>query len=340
MPKVCWVWVRFPDVDEYVSSYNLSSKCPTLIMSKAKPKFLCPVLQVILEWPTDLAVSPMDNTLYVLDNNMVLRITEFGQVSVAAGKLANCPQAGWERGVAAGQRALSTPLESAVSIAVSYHGTLYIAETDERKMSRIRKVSLDGEITHLAGALSDCDCKNDANCDCYQTGDGYAKDARLNAPSSLVAAPDGTLYVADLGNIRIRAISQNGPVLTSSASTYEVASPDAQELYTFDSNGTHQHTASLLTGDLKYTFSYSTENDITAVTDSSGNTLRIRRDPNRTPVRIVAPDNQVIWLTMSTNGGLKTLAAQGQELVLLTYHGNNGLLATKTSEIGWTTFYE
>jgi len=293
---------------------------------------------VILEWPTDLAVSPMDNSLYVLDNNIVLRITESGQVSIAAGRPLHCPLAGLERGVAGGQRAQLTPMEFAVSIAVSYHGAIYVAETDERKMSRIRKVSVDGEITHLAGSPSDCDCKNDANCDCYQTGEGYAKDARLNAPSSLVAAPDGTLYVADLGNIRIRAISRNGP--TPSGSTYEVASPDAQELYVFDGNGTHQHTASLLTGDSKFTFSYSTENDITAVTDSSGNTLRIRRDPNRTPVRIVAPDNQVIWLAMSTNGGLKTMTAQGQELVLLTYHGNNGLLATKTSEIGWTTFYE
>lgn len=297
-------------------------------------------MQVILEWPTDLAVSPMDNSLYVLDNNVVLRITDNGQVSIAAGRPLHCPLAGMDRGVAGGQRAALTPLESAVSIAVSYHGEFYIAETDERKLSRIRKVSVDGEITHLAGEPSDCDCKNDANCDCYQTGDGYAKDARLNGPSSLVAAPDGTLYVADLGNIRIRALSRNGPTLTSSATTYEVASPDAQELYIFDINGTHQHTASLLTGDFKYTFSYSTENDITAVTDSSGNTLRIRRDPSRMPVRIVAPDNQVIWLTMGTNGGLKTLTAQGQELVLLTYHGNNGLLATKTSEIGWTTFYE
>ncbi|KAM8848733.1 teneurin-3 isoform 2-T2 [Synchiropus picturatus] len=295
--------------------------------------------QVILEWPTDLAVSPMDNSLYVLDNNIVLRITENGQVSIAAGRPTHCPLAGLERGMAAGQRAQLTPLESAVSIAISFHGTIYIAETDERKMSRIRKVSVDGEITHLAGILSDCDCKNDANCDCYQTGDGYAKDARLNAPSSLVASPDGTLYIADLGNIRIRAISRNGPTQTSN-NGYEVASPDAQELYMFDNNGTHQHTASLLTGDLKYTFSYSTDNDITAITDSSGNTLRIRRDPNRMPVRVVAPDNQVIWLTMGTNGGLKTLTAQGQELVLLTYHGNNGLLATKTSEIGWTTFYD
>ena len=39
----------------------------------------------------------------------------------------------------------------------------------------------------------------------------------------------------------------------------------------------------------------SNEEDVTAVTDSSGNTLRIRRDTNRMPVRVVAPDNQVIF---------------------------------------------
>ena len=36
--------------------------------------------QVRLEWPTDLAINPMDNSLYVLDNNVVLQITENRQV--------------------------------------------------------------------------------------------------------------------------------------------------------------------------------------------------------------------------------------------------------------------
>lgn len=69
---------------------------------------------------------------------------------------------------------------------------------------------------HRNGAKTDLhpfslSVQNDANCDCYQSGDGYAKDARLNCPSSLVVSPDGTLYVADLGNIRIRAIRRNRP---------------------------------------------------------------------------------------------------------------------------------
>uniref|UniRef100_A0A8C9SYH0 Teneurin-3 n=1 Tax=Scleropages formosus TaxID=113540 RepID=A0A8C9SYH0_SCLFO len=295
------------------------------------------IRQVRLEWPTDLAINPMDNSLYVLDNNVVLQITENRQVRIAAGRPMHCQVPGVE--YALGKRAVQTTLESASAIAVSYNGMLYIAETDEKKINRIRQVSTDGEISHLAGMPSECDCKNDANCDCYQTGDGYAKDAKLNAPSSLAVSPDGTLYIADLGNIRIRAISRNQPPLNS-MNFYEVASPTDQELYVFDVNGTHQYTMSLITGDYLYNFSYSNENDVTAVTDSNGNTLRIRRDPSRMPVRIVSPDNQVIWLTVGTNGGLKTLTAQGQELVHFTYHGSSGLLATKSTEIGWTTFYD
>ncbi|KAJ3614554.1 hypothetical protein NHX12_018126 [Muraenolepis orangiensis] len=260
------------------------------------------IRQVRLEWPTDLAINPMDNSIYVLDNNVVLQITENRQVRIVAGRPMHCQVPGVE--YIAGKRAVQTMLEGATAIALSYSGILYIAETDEKKIHRIRQVSTDGEITHLAGAPSDCDCKNDANCDCYQTGDGYAKDARLNCPSSLVVSPDGTLFVADLGNIRIRAVRS----LASGPSSYEVASPSSQELYVFDSNGTHQFTIN--------------EEDITAVTDSSGNTLRIRRDTNRMPVRVVAPDNQ------------------GQELVLFSYHGNSGLLATKSVQIGWTTFYD
>ncbi|XP_061628035.1 teneurin-3 isoform X3 [Phyllopteryx taeniolatus] len=299
------------------------------------------IRQVRLEWPTDLAISPMDNSIYVLDNNVVLQITENRQVRIVAGRPMHCQVPGVEYTM--GKRAVQTMLEGATAITLSYNGILYITETDEKKIHRIRQVSTDGEITYLAGAPSDCDCKNDANCDCYQTGDGYAKDARLNCPASLVVSPDGTLYVADLGNIRIRAIRRNQPLtgsLASGPSSYEVASPASQELYVFDLNGTHQFTISLVTGDYKYNFSYSNEEDLTAVTDRSGNTLRIRRDTNRMPVRVVAPDNQVIWLTIGTNGGLKSLTAQGQELVLFSYHGNSGLLATKSIQIGWTTFYD
>lgn len=69
------------------------------------------------------------------------------------------------------------------------------------------------------------------------SGDGgYARDARLKAPSSLAVAPNGTLYIADLGNIRIRAVSPNQPQ-PSPAGLVEISSPQDQELYLFSQVG-------------------------------------------------------------------------------------------------------
>lgn len=50
---------------------------------------------------------------------------------------------------------------------MSHSGILYIAETDERKINRIQQVTTNGEISIIAGAPSDCDCKIDPNCDCF-----------------------------------------------------------------------------------------------------------------------------------------------------------------------------
>ncbi|GLD75349.1 teneurin-3 [Lates japonicus] len=67
--------------------------------------------------------------------------------------------------------------------------------------------------------------------------------------------------------VHIRQVSwlQVGP------SSYEVASPASQEL-SMCLIQMGPTTMSLVTGDYKYNFSYSNEEDVTAVTDSSGNT--------------------------------------------------------------------
>ncbi|XP_073507221.1 teneurin-2 isoform X8 [Phyllobates terribilis] len=295
------------------------------------------ITQVRMEWPTDLAVNPMDNSLYVLENNVILRITENHQVSIIAGRPMHCQVPGIDYSLS--KLAIHSALESASAIAISHTGILYIAETNEKKINRIRQVTTNGEISLLAGAASDCNCKDDVNCNCYAGDDGYATDAFLNSPSSLAVAPDGTVYIADLGNIRIRAVLQNKPVLTS-FNQYEVASPGEQELYIFNINGLHQYTQSLVTGEYLYNFTYSADNDVIEVIDNSGNALKIRRDSNGTPRHLLMPDNQIITLTLTTSGALKLVSTQSLELSLMTYDGNTGLLATKSDETGWTMFYD
>ncbi|XP_058884281.1 teneurin-4 isoform X10 [Acipenser ruthenus] len=296
------------------------------------------ISQVRLEWPTDLAVNPMDNSLYVLDNNVVLQISENHQVRIVAGRPIHCQVPGIDHFLLS-KVAIHATLESATALAVSHNGILYIAETDDKKINRVRQVTTNGEISLVAGAPSGCDCKNDANCDCYSGDDGYAKDAKLNAPSSLAVSPDGELFIADLGNIRIRYVRKNKPFLNPH-NLYEVSSPIEEELYLFDTNGSHIYTQSLITGDYLYNITYVGNGDIGSVTDNNGNTVNIRRDATGLPLWLVVPDGQVYWVTIGTNSALKSVTAQGHELAMMTYHGSSGLLAAKSNENGWTTFYE
>ncbi len=280
----------------------------------------------------------MDNSLYVLDNNVVLQISENHQVRIVAGRPMHCQVPGLDHFLVS-KIAIHATLESANALAISHNGLLYISESDEKKINRVRQVSTNGEISLVAGAPSGCDCKNDANCDCYSGDDGYAKDAKLNAPSSLAVSPDGELFIADLGNIRIRYVRKNKAFLNP-LNMYEVSSPIDDELYLFDVNGSHIFSQSLTTGDYLYNFTYSGEGDLSSIIDKNKNKVTIRRDTTGLPLWLMGPDGQTFWFTIGTNNALKSVASQGQELAMMTYHGSSGLLATKSNEDGWTTFYE
>lgn len=295
-----------------------------------------------MEWPTDLAVNPMDNSLYVLENNVILRITENHQVSIVAGRPMHCQVPGIDYSLS--RLAIHSALESATAIAVSHSGVLYIAESDEKKINRVRQVSANGEISLLAGATSECDCKNDVNCNCFAGDEGYATDASLNAPTSLAVAPDSTLYIADLNNIRIRAVHANRPA-PNPVGQYEVASPREQELYVFSEEGLHLQTISLVSGMSLYNFSYTPEGELAAVVDNCNNTVLVRREggglSGASTVRLqLLPDNEVLTLGMDIEGSLRSISTTDQEIVQLSYKGSMGLLASKADETGWTTFYE
>nr|XP_032827140.1 teneurin-3-like isoform X4 [Petromyzon marinus] len=319
-------------ISTLIGSNNLASVRPLSC------DFTLDINQVQLGWPTALAVSPLDNSLYILDNNIVLQVLQSQQVRVVAGRPMHCPLPPAEH-QGGGRLATHAVLLAPTAIAVSHSGTLYVAETDERKIHLVWRVTSDGEISPLAGAASECDCKSDVSCDCFAGDDGYAKDARLNAPSSLAVCPDGVVFVADLANIRIRAVRPNRPTLNV-AGQYEIASTEDQELYVFNRDGNHLHTLSLVSGEFLYNFSYSGDRDLVTVSGGSGALLKVRRDSTGMPLRLVVDDSLILSLTLNANSGLKSVSSQGAELAFLTYHSGGGLLATKSDENGWTTFYQ
>ena len=92
-----------------------------------------------------------------------------------------------------------TTLADPFGIAVAADGTLYISDAGDSNL--IRKIAVDGGVTTLAGATEGF-------------ADGAGVQALFNTPSGLAIDADGSLYVADTGNNRIRKVTPEGVVST------------------------------------------------------------------------------------------------------------------------------
>ena len=141
--------------------------------------------------PSGLAVDTKGN-LYVADtgNNRIRKVTPGGVVSTVAGN----GTAGYVDGPA-----ISAQFDAPVGVAVDPAGNIYVADTYN---DRIRKVSVDGQVTTIAGGGRP------------GFADGAATNALFDTPCGLVILTDGTLIVADTGNDKLRKISPAGQVAT------------------------------------------------------------------------------------------------------------------------------
>ncbi len=86
-------------------------------------------------------------------------------------------------------------------VAVDSKGAIYIADTDDH---RVRKISPDGAISTVAG-IGRAGFSGDG---------GPATAAQLRTPYGVAADRSGNLYIADLGNARIRRITPDGVIST------------------------------------------------------------------------------------------------------------------------------
>lgn len=132
--------------------------------------------------------SDSQGNLYTVDRSacVVWKITPSGMVSIAAGVLNTCGFNGTR--IPATAALLNTPYGVWAS-----KGVLYIADSGN---NLVRRVGIDGIITTLAG-----------NGSCGFSGDGgSATAAKLCFPKSAVIDSNGTLYIADTSNRRIRRV--------------------------------------------------------------------------------------------------------------------------------------
>ncbi|MBT9098540.1 PASTA domain-containing protein [Methylovulum psychrotolerans] len=152
-----------------------------------------------LNYPRDVAAAP-DGGFYLADtsNNRIRRVKPDGSIVTVAGT--GYPGYGDSR-YAEGALATQAPLNYPTGIALGPDGSLYIADYVNQ---RIRQVRPDGTIITVAG-----------NGTVGSGGDGYfAKQAQFNYPSDIAVGADGSLYIADTLNNRIRRVGPDGIITT------------------------------------------------------------------------------------------------------------------------------
>ncbi|KRG68678.1 hypothetical protein ABB27_07170 [Stenotrophomonas terrae] len=147
---------------------------------------------------SSLAVDGKGRTLLTINGDgAIFALAADGKLALVAGHAAPTP---WWRGADTHRRtsaALPARLDDSI-VMLPDGGTLYVAKLDNAL------IHIDREGVPALWAGSDGEGRQD----------GPRLEARFNSPSDLARAQDGTVYIADSGNARIRKVSADGRVET------------------------------------------------------------------------------------------------------------------------------
>lgn len=263
-----------------------------------------PATAARLNFPWGVTLGP-DGSLYIADtgNNRIRRVTPDGIITTVAGN-------GFYSFGGDGGPATGASFRNPDRVAVAADGSIYIPDSNNY---RLRRVGPDGIITTVAGDGF------------YNFGGdgGPAAGAQLRFIYDVSIAPDGTLYVADTGNQRVRRIL---PVLPGfNATDVVIASEDGDEYYQFDAAGRHLSTRSALTGAVLRRFSYGAGGLLTGITDGDGQVTTIERGADGAPQAIVGPFGHRTGLSLDPGGFLAGITNPAGEQIRASYSGD-GLL--------------
>ncbi|MGC9967116.1 MAG: PKD domain-containing protein, partial [Syntrophobacteraceae bacterium] len=153
-----------------------------------------PATQAQIYVPVGVAVAP-DGSIYIADsgNNRIRRVGSEGIITTVAGN--------GTRGYGGDGGPATQAQITSCGVAVAPDGSIYIADSNN---NRIRRVGPDGIITTLAGNGTRG----------YGGDGGPGNQAALNYPSAVAVAPDGSIYIADESNYRIRRVGSDGIITT------------------------------------------------------------------------------------------------------------------------------
>lgn len=241
-------------------------------------------------------------------NSRIRRIAPDGRSSVFAGITGIFDDTG--DGLPATQATFNAPW----GVTVDAEGGVFVV--DAQNSERVRRISPNNIVSAVV---------SQRGITTEPAGDrGPATAANLKEPVRTAVAPDGSLYVTDPGDVRVRKVISPLPGFAS-VTDILIPSRDGRELYVFNSRGRHKRTVSTLLRDnqpqpqpvILYDFGYDDDGRLTRVTDRNGNISEITRNPSQ--VTITGPYNQVTTLALNGNGYAQSLTNPNNETTLFVY---------------------
>ncbi|MBI3090904.1 MAG: hypothetical protein HYY96_09575 [Candidatus Tectomicrobia bacterium] len=176
-----------------------------------------PATTAMLASPSGGAIAP-DGSLYFADtgNNRIRRIDPGGIITTVAGS----GVVGYEAGGFSGDGgpATSATLSIPASVAIATDGSLYVGDFFNH---RVRKVDPGGIISTVAGSGP-----IGLNQGHFSGDGGPATSAGLSLPTGVAIATDGSLYIADYFNSRVRKVDPGGIITTVAGSGERCLSGD------------------------------------------------------------------------------------------------------------------
>lgn len=277
--------------------------------------------EIHLRWPTELAVNPLDDTLHIIDDHMILRMAPDGRVRIVSGRALHCSAGASIDSNLAAHATLVRPQ----SIAFGPMGDLYVAESDSQRINRVRVIGTDAKISAFAGSESKCNCL-ERGCDCFAADRYLATNAKFNTISSLTVTADGNVHIADQANYRIRSVMSSIPEASISRE-YEIYQPESQEIYIFNRFGQHIATKNIMTGETNYIFTYNVNTSngkLSTVTDAAGNKVFFLRDYTTQVNSIENTKGQKCKLRMTRMKMLHELTTPDNYNITYEYQGPTG----------------
>jgi sugar lactone lactonase YvrE len=173
--------------------------------------------QAVLDRPAGLAVDANANVLVTEhDSHRVRRVDTGGVISTIINK------DGVNDSAADGQPAINSPLKQPTGVSVDAKGDVLVADALDH---RLLIVDATGLIRTLAGVKNTPGFAGDG---------GPATSALLDTPLRMALASDGTVYLTDFNNNRVRKIGPDGTINTFVGNGGELNQPSG---VVFDSSG-------------------------------------------------------------------------------------------------------